>query len=254
MASLKQSFSWWCFDKRGVDAPDLLRAAAGIGYQGVEMLPREHWEAAGDLGLRLVSEVGHTALSDGLNRRENHQRIRGELLAKLEVAVEWQIPVLICFSGNRGGLSDEAGLAHCAELLKELAPQAESAGAALAVELLNSKVDHLDYQADHTEWGVQLCEAVDSPSVKLLYDIYHLQIMEGDLIRTIQRHHAHFAHYHTAGNPGRGIMDETQEINYPALYRAITETGYTGYIGHEFIPKGDPVAALCTAFEQCAGA
>lgn len=252
---MKQSYSWWCFKDRGVEAPELLRATAKMGFNGVEMLPRVHWELARDCGLHIISEVGHGSIAEGMNRRENHERIRGEILGKLPLMAEWGIPVMVCFSGKRGeGLSEETGLENCAELLRELAPQAAEAGVVLALELLNSRVDHAGYQADRTEWGVRLCEAVGSPAVKLLYDIYHMQIMEGDLIRAVQRHHAQIGHYHTAGNPGRADMDDTQEINYPPLYRAIAATGYAGYIGHEFLPKGDPVEALRLAFEQCAGA
>ncbi len=132
-----------------------------------------------------------------------------------------------------------------------MARAAEDAGVNLVVELLNSKVNHKDYQCDHTAWGVRVCEQVASPRVKLLYDIYHMQIMEGDLIRTIREHHAHFGHYHTGGNPGRNELDETQEIYYPPVIRAIQETGYDGYVGHEFIPKGDPIAAIEAAYALC---
>jgi hydroxypyruvate isomerase len=162
--------------------------------------------------------------------------------------------VLICFSGRRNGLDDETGLAACAETLGRVLPAAEQAGVKLAMELLNSKVDHRDYQCDHSAWGVQLCERVGLPAFGLLYDIYHMQVMEGDLIRTIGRDHRHFVHYHTAGNPGRGLMNAGQEIQYPPIYRAIAATGYTGLIGHEFIPQGDPLVELRAAFEQCAAA
>jgi hydroxypyruvate isomerase len=247
---MKQSFSWWCFRNRGVADADLLRAAAKTGYAGVEMLPRELWETARDLGLTLVSET-IPSISHGLNRREHHAQAREVILEKIALAAEWRIPVLICFSGGRDGIDDEAGLENCAEILRELAPRAAAAGTTLAIELLNSRVDHPGYQADHTAWGARLCEAVGNPGASLLYDIYHMQIMEGDLIRTIRAHHPHISHYHTAGNPGRGPMDQTQEIHYPAIYRAIAETGYAGYIGHEFIPKGNPVEALEWAFTEC---
>jgi hydroxypyruvate isomerase len=151
--------------------------------------------------------------------------------------VKWGIPTLICFSGNRGTLDDETGAAA----LSKLAPAAESAGVTLVLELLNSKVDHPDYQCDRTAWGVKVCESVSSPRVKLLYDIYHMQIMEGDIIRAIQ-------HYHTAGNPGRNALYETQELNYRAIASGIAATGYEDFVGHEFIPKGEPVAALRQAF------
>ena len=167
------------------------------------------------------------------------------------MAEQWKIPNLICFSGSREAIDDTEGADITAEGLRRVAPAAEAAGVNLVIELLNSKVDHPDYQCDHTAWGIQVCQMVDSPRVKLLYDIYHMQIMEGDIIRTIRAHHQYFAHYHTAGNPGRNDMDDTQELYYPPIIRAIQETGYDGYVGHEFIPKGDPIAALRAAYELC---
>jgi len=194
---------------------------------------------------------GHDSLPDGLNVRSNHGRIQEELHESIDIAAERSIPGLICFSGNRNGLSDEEGIEICAEGLDKVKGYAEEKGINLNIELLNSKVDHADYQCDNTPWGVQLCEAVGSPRVKLLYDIYHMQIMEGDLIRTIQNSHEHFGHYHTAGNPGRRDMDETQEIYYPPVMQAIADTGYDLYVGHEFNPKGDKLEALKAAFETC---
>jgi hydroxypyruvate isomerase len=158
---------------------------------------------------------------------------------------------LICFSGNRHGLDDATGAEITAETLSAVAPMAEAAGVTLVLELLNSKVDHPDYQCDHTAWGVQVVKAVNSPRVKLLYDIYHMQVMEGDIIRTIQENHPHIAHYHTAGNPGRHELDANQELNYRAIVQAIIATGYTGYLGQEFVPLGDPVAGLRSAFATC---
>ncbi|MDR1191465.1 MAG: TIM barrel protein [Verrucomicrobiales bacterium] len=254
MAALRQSFSWWCFVNRGLAPEELLRAAARIGYAGVELIDEALWPLARRHGLGIVSANGHQSIENGLNRREHATRIEAELRANIQQAARWNIPVLICFSGNRAGLADGDGMERCAETLARVAPAAADAGVTLAVELLNSKVDHRDYQADRTAWGVALCEQVNSPAVKLLYDIYHMQVMEGDVIRTIQTRHRHFAHYHTAGNPGRGQPDENQELNYPAIYRAIAATGYTGYLGHEFIPRLDAGTALARAFADCAGA
>jgi hydroxypyruvate isomerase len=251
---IRQSFSWWCVAHRGLEAEELLAGAAKIGYAAVELIDESLWPLARQAGLAIATTGGHGTIDDGLNRAENFPRIEAELRANLVKAREWKIPVLICFSGVRGGLSDEAGLEQCAKSLRALAPLAEDAGVVLAVELLNSKVDHRDYQCDHSAWGIELCRRVGSPAVKLLYDIYHMQIMEGDLIRTIRDGHTYFAHYHTAGNPGRGQPDETQEINYPAVYRAIAATSYSGFIGHEFIPKGDPLEALERAYQACAAA
>jgi hydroxypyruvate isomerase len=251
---IRQSFSWWCFADKGLEPKALLAGAREIGYEAVDLIEEELWPVAKAAGLRISAIAGHATLENGLNRRENAARIEAELRANIAKAVEWNIPVLICFSGNRGGISDEEGLTRCAETLARVAPVAEAAGVALAVELLNSKVDHPDYQCDHTVWGVELCRRVNSPAVKLLYDIYHMQIMEGDIIRTIREHYAAFAHYHTAGNPGRGQPDATQEIAYPAIYRAIAATGYTGFVSHEFLPAVAPLEALRLACEDCASA
>jgi hydroxypyruvate isomerase len=169
-----------------------------------------------------------------------------------DLAAQWSVPNLICYSGNRGDDDDATAAAITAAGLARVAPVAEAAGVTLLVELLNSKVDHPGYQADNTAWGVDVCERVGSPHVKLLYDIYHMQIMEGDLIRTLTHAQASIGHYHTAGNPGRRELDGAQEINYPAVFRAIAATGFSGYVGHEFIPSGDPVAAMRETFSMCA--
>ena len=250
MNKLRQSFGWWCNAGRGVENDALLAAAKKIGYEGVDLPPEEIWPKITEAGLTIACAMGHGTLASGLNKKENAARIKEELLANIAKAKQWKIPQLVCFSGNRDGISEEAGLVQSALTLREVAPAAEKAGVTLCVELLNSKVDHPDYQCDHSAWGVELIRAVDSPAVRLLYDIYHMQIMEGDIIRTIERDHAYFSHYHTAGNPGRGQPDETQEIHYPPIYAAILKTGYKGWIAHEFTPTGDPVEALARAFKD----
>jgi hydroxypyruvate isomerase len=194
--------------------------------------------------LTIVSHRGHGTIESGLNRTENHDRIAAEIFSNLELAQRWDIPLLICFSGSRAGLADEAGVENTALGLSRVARSAEDAGVTLALELLNSKVDHPDYQCDRTAWGLTVIERVGSPQVRLLYDIYHLQVMEGDLIRTIQAHHDAFAHYHVAGNPGRHEPDRSQEIFYPAIYKAIAATGFQGFVGMEYIPRGGPVESL----------
>jgi len=251
MARIKQSVAWWCFAPEKMTPEELVRGAADMGYEAIDLVGPEYWPLVVEHGLKISAVGGHQALTDGLNRRENRVRIEGELRESIARAATWSIPNLVCFSGNRSGLSDLEGAEITAETLRACAPLAEDAGVTLVLELLNSKVDHPDYQCDHTAWGVQVCQMVDSPRVKLLYDIYHMQIMEGDIIRTIRDHHAHFGHYHTAGNPGRHEIDATQELNYPAIMRAIADTGYDGYVAQEFIPTGDPVAALKAAFELC---
>ena len=251
MSRIRQSIAWWCFVPQKLAPEALLRAAAEIGYEAVELVPQEHWQLVHEHGLKIAAVGGHSSLTDGMNRRENRERISAELHNQIALAAKWGIPNLICFSGNRNGVSDAEGAQITAETLRHAAKAAENAGVTLVLELLNSKVDHPDYQCDHTDWGVQVCAMVASPAVKLLYDIYHMQIMEGDIIRTIQQHHAYFGHYHTAGNPGRNELDQSQELNYAPIMRAIAETGYSGFVGQEFIPLGDPAASLKAAFELC---
>ncbi len=237
-----------------MEPQDLLRQAAEIGYAGVDLIDESLWGMAKSFGLTITAIGGHGTIDQGLNRRENARRIEEEMRINIRKAEQWKIPNLICFSGQREGQGDDEGSLICAETLSRLAPMAVDTGVTLVMELLNSKVDHRDYQCDRTAWGVRLCERVDSPAFRLLYDIYHMQIMEGDIIRTLGQYHAWFAHYHTAGNPGRGQPDETQELNYPAIYRAIEATGYRGYVSHEFLPSGDPIDGLKRAFTSASQA
>jgi hydroxypyruvate isomerase len=249
MTEPKAALTWWSFVDRGVEAGELIRAAASVGYDGIEIADEEYWPAIADAGLAIASHRGHATLESGLNAVANHDRIERELLANIELAEAWGKPVLICFSGNRNGVSDEEGVENTALGLSRVARAAEEAGVTLALELLNSKIDHPDYQCDRTGWGLEVIARVDSPAVKLLYDVYHMQVMEGDVIRTIESHNAAFAHYHVAGNPGRHEPDLTQELWYPAIYTAIVRTGYTGWVGMEYVPKGDPVDSLRVSLE-----
>jgi hydroxypyruvate isomerase len=248
---IKQAAAWWCVARSDYAPEETLHMLADIGYEAVEMVPQELWPQVKSHGLSIASVGGHASLTNGLNRRENHARIERELQTSIKLAEEWHIPNLIVFSGNRDGLDDKAGLEATAEGLQRVAHMAEEAGVTLVLELLNSKVDHPDYQCDHSAWGVEVCRLVDSPRVKLLYDIYHMQIMEGDIIRTIRANAPYIGHYHTAGNPGRHEIDETQELYYPPIVRAILETGYIGYLGQEFKPLGDHKEAFRRAFEIC---
>ena len=192
------------------------------------------------------------SIPHGFNRTENHDLLVQAYEPLLKVSAEAGFKQVICFSGNREGLSEEQGLENCALGLKRLLTMAEKLGVTLVMELLNSKVNHPDYMCDHSAWGVALCEKLGTPHFKLLYDIYHMQIMEGDVIATIKKHHAHFAHYHTGGVPGRAEIDETQELNYSAIIRAIQSTGYTGCVGQEFIPKrADKMGSLKQAVKIC---
>lgn len=251
MGQIKQSVAWWCFEQRGMTLASLVQTAAEIGYKAIEGVEQEHWQLIKDHGLAIASMVGQSSIEEGFNRREHHDRLEREVRANIVLAAQWGIPHVIVLSGNREGLDDRRGAEITAEGLRPLVKIAEDEGVTLLLEMLNSKVDHLDYQADKTTWGLEVCRMTSSPAMKLLYDIYHMQIMEGDIIRTIHEHHSYFGHYHTAGNPGRHEIDDTQELQYHPIIQAILATGYDGYIGHEFIPQGEPVAALKHAFELC---
>jgi hydroxypyruvate isomerase len=250
MAAPKASLTWWSFAGRGVPDDALIRAAAEMGYDGIELADEALWPAIVEAGLGIASHRGHGTIEAGLNRRDQHDRIERELHESLALTQRWRIPILICFSGNRDGLDDETGIEQTALGLSRVAKAAEDAGATLALELLNSKIDHPDYQCDRTAWGLEVIARVGSPRVKLLYDVYHMQVMEGDVIRTIGEHHDVFAHYHVAGNPGRHEPDRSQELWYPAIYGAIARTGYDGYVGMEFVPRRDPIASLREALSE----
>ncbi|GMV81318.1 MAG: hydroxypyruvate isomerase [Planctomycetota bacterium] len=251
MAKLKHSFAWWAFGNKVEDKPKLLKDAKRLGYDGVEMIGEELWPAVKDAGLALATMGGHKSLTDGLNKRHNHDRIERELKENIAKAKQHGIHALICFSGNRWGVPDAEAIQICADGLKRVAKDAEQAGVSLVLELLNSKVDHQAYQCDRTWWGVEVVRRVESPRVKLLYDIYHMQIMEGDVIRNLRDNIDYIGHFHTAGNPGRKDLDDEQELYYPAIAKAIAGTNYEGYIGQEFSPKGEPVAALAAALKAC---
>ncbi|MFZ5495852.1 MAG: hydroxypyruvate isomerase family protein [Verrucomicrobiota bacterium] len=249
---VKQSVCKWCF--KDIPLDDFCAAVAAMGLQSVELLGPGEFATLKKHGLTCalvsnptakVGEISVGGIPKAWNRLEYHDALVAAYETRLRETAEAGFPTLICFSGNRDGMSDEQGLANCATGLKRIVPLAEQLGVTLVMELLNSRVNHKDYMCDRTEWGVELCQRVGSERFKLLYDIYHMQIMEGDVIATIRRHHRHIAHYHTAGVPGRNDLDENQELYYPAIMRAIVETGYQGYVGQEFIPRGkDPAAAL----------
>jgi len=253
---IKQSLCYPIY-QRDTPLPEFCRAVKAMGYAAIEFWARpdnvlDVIKAARDADLAIASMCGHGTLPDGLNKASNHDRIEAELRDSIDFAAEHGVPGLICFSGNRNeNQTDDEGMAVCAKGLQRVAGYAEKRGVNLNVELLNSKVDHPGYQCDRTAWGVALCRMVASPRVKLLYDIYHMQIMEGDVIRTIQESIEHIGHFHTAGNPGRKDMDDTQELNYRGICQAIARTDYDGYVGHEYSPKGDPMASLREAFTIC---
>jgi hydroxypyruvate isomerase len=203
------------------------------------------------LGLTCAVMSSASSIPEGLNRKENHPKILKTLADNLEFAAAEGIPNVLVMSGNRKGLADDVGLAACAEGLKQVMKLAEEKKVTVLMEGLNSKVDHKDYMYDKTAWGVELCTKVGSPRFQLLYDIYHMQIMEGDVIRTLRTNKEYIGHYHTGGNPGRNEIDETQELNYPAICKAILETGFTGFLAQEFIPKRDPLTSLAQGFRIC---
>ena len=246
MPTYQQCVSHWPIAKA---SDDEFKQLYQMGYRGVELAPPDSWDKFRDMGFTIVTTGGHKSIESGLNRRENHARIADEIRANLELAQKYEIPHLIIFSGNREGLSDAEGLANCVEGINLVKADAEKADVNLIMELLNSKVDHKDYQCDRTPWGVELVKAVNSPRVKLLYDIYHMQIMEGDIIRTLRENLEFFAHIHTAGNPGRNDLDENQEIFYPAIARALNDLGYDGWVGHEYGPKKPMLESLRQAWD-----
>lgn len=250
--AVKQSFSWWCFSNKGLQPKALMAEAKRIGYSAVELIPEDLFETAHEAGLAIASHPGHPLQKRGLNDAGYHVEFEDLILKNLAVAKKFQIPNLIVFSGERReGFSDQDGIETSAVGLKRVARAAEESGVNLVIELLNSKVDHGGYQCDTTPWGVAVCDLVNSPRVKLLYDIYHMQIMEGDVISSIHSNISHIGHFHTAGVPGRHELDENQELYYPAIMRAIAGTDYDGYVGQEFTPKGDLVAALEQAYKVC---
>jgi hydroxypyruvate isomerase len=249
---LRQSVCRWCYAK--IPLEEFCRSAAAMGLTAVDLLQPEEWEVAAKHGLICSTGFpgqGGGSIPDSLNNRQLHDTIVKTFEGVLPKAKQMGVPNLITFFGNRRGMSDSEAADNCIACLTRLAPIAEANGVTIVVELLNSKVDHADYQGDHTVFGVKVVKAVNSPKIKLLYDIYHMQIMEGDIIRTIQQNTEWFAHYHTGGVPGRHELDPTQELQWPAVVKAILDTGYTGYFAHEFIPTRDPMASLREAVVLC---
>jgi hydroxypyruvate isomerase len=249
---LKHSVARWCFDK--IPLPELCAFIKPMGITSVELVGVGEWPTLAEHGLGCAVAVGPTKIHRGFSRAEDHDSLAQRMPAYLERAAAapcGKCPMVIVFSGNNAGTSDDEGLANCEKGLKRVVGVAERLGVTIVMELLNSRIDHPDYMCRHTRWGVELVKRVGSPNFKLLYDIYHMQIMEGNIIQTIQDNIEHIAHFHVAGVPGRGEIDETQELNYRRIVRAIADAGYTGYIGYEFLPKGEPLGALKRAMEIC---
>jgi hydroxypyruvate isomerase len=254
VAAFKHSVCRWPYRQLSVE--ELARMARELGLDSVELLERDEWPIARSHGLSCAMGYApvpepRTRLTRGFNRVEHHAWLVPAYERAIPLAAASRVPNLICFSGNREGQDDEEGLDVCARGLAALLPAAERHGVTICMELLNSKVDHADYQCDRTPWGVALVKRLGSERFKLLYDIYHMQIMEGDVIRTIRDNHQYIAHYHTAGVPGRHEIDASQELNYPAIMRAIAGTGFSGYVAQEFIPTRDPRTSLAEAVRIC---
>ena len=249
---LKQSVSRWPFER--IPLPEFARAAKGIGLSAIDLLQPEEWPVVADAGL--VCSMGYpTRRSDfiatGFNNPANHRMLLTELETTIPLAARAGVPNVIAMFGNRGGISDPTGAENCIAGLSRIKRLAEESGVTVCVELLNSKVDHGDYQGDRTAFGVQVVKGVGSARVKLLYDIYHMQIMEGDVIRTIRDNQEFIAHFHTGGVPGRNELDGTQELNYRTVATAIADTGFSGYVAHEFVPTRDPLTSLREAVATC---
>jgi hydroxypyruvate isomerase len=246
---LKQSVCRWCYGNMPLE--ELCKNAAAMGIKSVELLGETEWGVPAKFGLSCAVANGPTKIGEGINRPESHDAFVKESERLLPLVGAAGIPHMIVFSGNRAGMDDQAGLKNCAAALKRITPTAEKAGVTVIMEMLNSKVDHKDYMADKSAWALALHNEVASPRFKLLYDIYHMQIMEGDVIRTITDNAGAIAHYHTGGVPGRREIDSSQELNYGAICRAIVGTGFGGYLGQEFIPSRDPMTSLAEAVAIC---
>lgn len=244
-AVMRQSFTWWSFTMgRDIEPNAFLREAAAAGVQGVEMLPEAHWPIARDVGLELVNVTGHK-LEEGFNNPSRHAALANEVRLKIDSAAEGGVEAVIVFAGDRfGDGDDDRAIAACVEGLGPVVSHAAGAGVQLLIELLNSKVDHPGQQCDRTEFGAQIVRGVDSPALKLLYDGYHMQLMEGDLSRTIKANFDLIGHVHTAGAPGRRDLDDRQEINWRGIAGLLRHLGYDRWVGHEFIPRGEPIGAL----------
>jgi hydroxypyruvate isomerase len=248
---INHSVCRWCYNS--IPLEDLCKGAKDIGLKSIELVGPDEWPMLKKYGLTSALPWGAgKGITEGFNNPKFHDELVKSYAEMIPKVAEAGYKQIICFSGNRNGLDDQKGIENCAVGLKRLMPIAEKHNVTMVMELLNSKVDHHDYQCDHTAWGVALCDKVDSDKFKLLYDIYHMQIMEGDVIATIRKYNKYISHYHTGGVPGRNEIDETQELNYPAIMKAIIETGFTGYVAQEFIPKReDKLASLKQGVQIC---
>ena len=250
--NIKHSVCKWCYGS--IPLEEFCVAVKEMGVESVEIVGPDAWPTLNKHGLACAMGMyweNGFGIGKCYNRKEHHAQLKDLYAKSIPMAAKAGVKQMITFSGNRDGMDDETGMKNCAEGLKQIMPIAEKHGMVVSMELLNSKVNHPDYMCDHTEWGVELCKMVGSENFKLLYDIYHMQIMEGDVIATIRKHHPYISHYHTGGVPGRAEIDETQELFYPAIIQAVIDTGYKGYLGQEFVPKREPLVSLKQGVEIC---
>ena len=245
---INQSVSRWCFGKWSLD--ELCQVSKRLGLKAIDLLGPGEFATVKKHGL-VCSMVSSHSLTNGLADKKFHKECLAKLRQSIDATAEAGFPNVISFSGNRRGIPDDVGADNAVEALKQIVGHAEKKKVTICLEYLNSKVNHKDYMLDNTAWGVEVCKRVGSNRVKILYDIYHAQIMEGDIIRTIRDNHEYIGHYHTGGNPGRNEIDDTQELYYPAIMQAIAKTGFTGYVAHEFVPKRDPLKSLTYATRIC---
>ena len=249
--NINHSACRWCYSK--IPMEEFLQNLNDLGVKAMDLTGPEDWPLMKKYNIHASMCWGAgKGIMEGWNDPKLHEELIADYLRVIPLVAEAGYTNLICFSGNRNGMDDALGLQNCATGLKKIMPTAEKHGVVIQMELLNSKVDHKDYMCDHSAWGVELCKAIGSDNFKLLYDIYHMQIMEGDVIRNIQDYNSYFGHYHTGGNPGRHEINETQELYYPAIMKAIVATGYKGHVAQEFIPTWeDPIAALKEGVTIC---
>jgi hydroxypyruvate isomerase len=243
---LKQSVTQGVFKGRQMTLDDMCRESAELGIYGFDLIDPKDWPTLKKYGLvpTIAPPPYGGTIPDALNRKENHERIRVTLTEIIDKAAAAGVPNVITFSGNRRGMSDEEGADNCVLFLNGIKSHAEDKNVTICMELLNSKVNHKDYMCDHAAWGVGVMKRVNSPRVKLLYDIYHMQIMDGDIVRTIRDNFQYIGHFHTGGNPGRHEIDSTQELNYRFIAQSIADLGYAGVVAHEYTPVRDPIESL----------
>jgi hydroxypyruvate isomerase len=248
---IKQSICSGCLGKAGLDREQTAKLLVEMGLVGRDLMGQGEWPTLKKYGLVATMVPGAGSIKQGLNDKSMHPKFMEEFKTNIKAAAEYKWPNVITMAGDRAGISDAEGMDNCQTILKEAVKIAEDAGVTICMEMLNSKVNHAGYMCDHYVWAFELTKRVNSPRFKMLFDIYHMQIMDGDLIATIKKNIQYIGHFHTAGVPGRHELDENQEIYYPAVMRAIVETGYQGYVAHEYNPVREPIASLVQAVKAC---